>query len=621
MKQSLAEPPHLDETVQPRNQAQPGRISISLQKALLGVIATALLAGIVPAGLILDRRLVAELESRARRDLQLAPRLLRDRDLALAEGMKMHAKEIARAPGVAQAMREGNRALTIARAEAARAGFGDTIVVVDSSGAAWAGPKPDPILIRATQADTQSVGVVSDSVALYTVALAPLQHAGTWIGAAGVAIALSDASAGLLAGLARSDIVILGARGQPTAATTRDSATMLIARAAAAWARDSTVHEVRVAGTRYLATTAPLGDMGRVVFVRDLSRDLGVMPKLRLLAALSGGAALLLGLVLGTVLALALARPVRSLADASDRVAKGDFSAPLAPSSITEVNRVAHAFEEMRHALRSRLGDLENANSELAARQSRLVELQSELMHRERSAANGRLVAELAHEIRNPVANLRNCLELIDRRLEHDTEGREFASMAIDELLRMHELAERMLDLNRPNDVKAGQCDVGEVAREVVALASAGGSADSIVMSVEDDGASDAAIAPDALKQVLHNIVQNARETMPRGGTIRIKLGQNDSRIIILVTDDGPGIPRDILHRLFDPFFTTKGDAGGIGLGLFVAEGMVRVNGGRLTVANRDDGVGARFTIELPSAVSDPLKDALNHPSLTLDRS
>jgi len=621
MKHSSAQPQHVNATVQPRNPTQASRFSVSLQKALLGVIATALLAGIIPAGLILDRRLVAELEGRARRDLQLAPRLLKDRDLALGEGMKMHAKEIARAPGIAQAMREGNRTLTLARAEAARAGFGDTIVVVDSSGTAWAGPTPNPTLLRATRADTQSVGIVSDSLSLYTVALAPLRHGGTWIGAAGVAIELSDASAGLLAGLARSDIVILGARGQPTAATTRDSATMLIARAAAAWPRDSAVHEVRVAGTRYLATIAPLGDMGRIVFVRDLSRDLGVMPKLRLLAALSGGGALLLGLVLGTVLALALARPVRSLADASDRVAKGDFSAPLAPSSITEVNRVARAFDEMRHALRSRLGDLETANSELAARQVRLVELQSELMHRERIAANGRLVAELAHEIRNPVANLRNCLELIDRRLEHDPEGREFASMAIDELLRMHELAERMLDLNRPDDVKAGQCDVGEVAREVVALASAGASADGIVMTVDNFGAADAAIASDALKQILHNIVQNAREAMPQGGTIRINLSKKDTRVIILVTDDGPGIPRDILHRLFDPFFTTKGDAGGIGLGLFVAEGMVRVNGGRLTVANRDDGVGARFTIELPAAVSDPLKDALNHPSLTLDRS
>ncbi|MBC7791177.1 MAG: HAMP domain-containing protein [Anaerolineae bacterium] len=610
--------PNVDASTQPRKQTQHSRPSVSLQKALLGVIATALLAGIIPAGLLLDRRLVAELEGRARRDLQLAPRLLKDRDLALAEGMKMHAKEIARTPGVAEAMREGNRALTIARAEAARAGFGDTIVVVDSSGTAWAGPTPDPRLLGATRADTQSVGVVSDSDGLYTVALAPLEHGGTWIGAAGVAIALSDASAGLLAGLARSDIVILGALGQPTAATTRDSATMLIARAAAAWPRDSAVHEIRVAGTRYLATIAPLGDMGRIVFVRDLSRDLGVMPKLRLLAALSGGAALLLGLVLGTVLALALARPVRSLADASDRVARGDFSAPLAPSSITEVNRVAHAFEEMRHALRSRLGDLETANSELAARQSRLVELQAELIHRERIAASGRLVAELAHEIRNPVANLRNCLELIDRRLEHDPEGREFASMAIDELLRMHELAERMLDLNRPSGVKPGQCEAGEVAREVVALANAGASPEGLVMTVEADGAADAAIAADALKQILHNIVQNAREAMPQGGSIRIRLSQENSRIIIRVTDDGPGISPDIIHRLFDPFFTTKGDAGGIGLGLFVAEGMVRANGGRLTVSNRDDGPGSLFTIDLPAAESDPLKNALHQTTLKL---
>ena len=83
-------------------------------------------------------------------------------------------------------------------------------------------------------------------------------------------------------------------------------------------------------------------------------------------------------------------------------------------------------------------------------------------MQRDRLGAAGRLVAQLAHEIRNPIASLRNCLELIRRRVDDDPEAREFADLAIDELLRMHELAEQMLDLNRPRDPGAQRCSASD---------------------------------------------------------------------------------------------------------------------------------------------------------------
>ena len=109
-------------------------------------------------------------------------------------------------------------------------------------------------------------------------------------------------------------------------------------------------------------------------------------------------------------------------------------------------------FDSMRRALAARLEELGHANVELVDRNARLTALQSDLMQRDRLDAAGRLVAQLAHEIRNPIASLRNCLELIRRRVEHDPEALEFTDLAIDELLRMHELAEQMLDLNRPRD-------------------------------------------------------------------------------------------------------------------------------------------------------------------------
>jgi two-component system NtrC family sensor kinase len=108
-------------------------------------------------------------------------------------------------------------------------------------------------------------------------------------------------------------------------------------------------------------------------------------------------------------------------------------------------------------------------------------------------------------------------------------------------------------------------------------------------------------MAPDVLKQVLLSLVQNAREAMPERGSVEITLEQRPSGVFIDVADEGTGLRDDVLPRVFDPFFTTKGGVQGVGLGLFIAEGLVRRSGGRLTAANRPDARGARFRIELPA--------------------
>lgn len=207
--------------------------------------------------------------------------------------------------------------------------------------------------------------------------------------------------------------------------------------------------------------------MATVVFVRDLTRDLAVLPRFRRVIALSAAGALLLAVLLGTVAALRIARPVQSLAAAADRLAAGDSAGPLMPSSIREISRLSYAFDAMRDALAARIREVTAANRELADRQARLTTAQSEILQRERLAVSGRLVAELSHEIRNPIANVRNCLEIVRRRVEDDAEAREFTDLAIDELLRMHELAEQMLDLNRPRDPTVRSSRAVSVAREV----------------------------------------------------------------------------------------------------------------------------------------------------------
>ncbi len=107
------------------------------------------------------------------------------------------------------------------------------------------------------------------------------------------------------------------------------------------------------------------------------------------------------------------------------------------------------------------------------------------------------------------------------------------------------------------------------------------------------------------LKQVLFNLVQNGREAAGPGSVVEIRLGVKEGTVVLDVIDEGPGIDDEVLPRIFDPFFTTKEAVHGVGLGLFVAEGLARRYGGRMEAGNRKDGAGARFRIEAPMSERD----------------
>ena len=174
----------------------------------------------------------------------------------------------------------------------------------------------------------------------------------------------------------------------------------------------------------------------------------------------------------------------------------------------------------------------------------------------------------------------------------------------------MHELAEQMLDVARPREPGTARCHPALVAREVARLASVGpalGDAAAAVEVMGDDGA-EVVMAPDALKQVLLNLVQNARDasSADTAAAIGVKVSVAGARVSVDVMDDGPGISPEILHRVFDPFFTTKDAVHGVGLGLFVAEGLVRSAGGSIAARNAGSAPGtsyrgAWFHIELPA--------------------
>jgi two-component system sensor histidine kinase KdpD len=144
-----------------------------------------------------------------------------------------------------------------------------------------------------------------------------------------------------------------------------------------------------------------------------------------------------------------------------------------------------------------------------------------------------------------------------------------------------------------------------EVAGQVAILVGVGD--DPVRVTVRDDTPDGVClqIPPDALKQILFNLIDNAREAGGPGARAEVRIAVAGARVVIDVLDEGPGIPDDAMPHLFDPFFTTKGAVHGVGLGLVVAEGLARRYGGRMAAANREDRPGARFTLEVPVVPDD----------------
>ena len=575
-------------------------MKVSLQRALLFLVAAVLLVGMVPAGLLLDRRLVGALEQSVRDDLSLAPLVLRDRFQNLAGARMMHARDVSLDAGLATAVERGDSASAVSFAVQLVAAFpGESAVVVASDGRGWIGPSIPRELLDATRQGSMPVEVVQSGDLLATVALAPIQVADEWQGAAGVWVPLAEDEAAQLSVLTRSDVLI-GAPDQGMGAYTgRSEPAMGLFGLLGQQPVSEEVRELTLGDERYLAVSSVLPGGARITFVRALSEELAIVPTLRVVGAGVFALALVLALLVGGWFASRIARPVTSLAAAATRIRDGHFDGSVEHTVLAEVDRMAGAFEVMQDALAARIEELAEANEELEDRQDRLSMLQAELVQRDRLSAASRLLARLAHEVRNPVASVRNCLEVLRRRVEGDGEASQLADLAIDELLRMHELAEQMLDLHRPRPSQ-GDCNASAVAENVAAVARMGLGEQAVQISVDAPDPVTSSIPGDALKQVLLNLVQNAQEAMSGPGDIEIRVVAEDGNAIIEVTDTGVGISAEALPHVFDPFFTTKADVRGVGLGLFTAAGLARSHGGRIAASGRSDGRGAQLTVEIP---------------------
>ncbi len=226
-----------------------------------------------------------------------------------------------------------------------------------------------------------------------------------------------------------------------------------------------------------------------------------------------------------------------------------------------------------------------------------------------RLADLGQVAAGLAHELRNPLASVSGCVELLRGAQGLSEEDQRVLGIVLRETARLDHLLTRFLEFTRPAPPDRVPTDLSVVAGETLDVFAADPASQGIAIEralapapVECD--------PDQLRQVLWNLLANASQALGeagRGGTVRVSCEpQPGGGALLAIADDGPGIAPAERARIFTPFFTTK--PRGTGLGLAVVQRIVDAHGGSVGVES-GAGAGARFTVRLPGPPSAPARD------------
>jgi signal transduction histidine kinase len=218
----------------------------------------------------------------------------------------------------------------------------------------------------------------------------------------------------------------------------------------------------------------------------------------------------------------------------------------------------------------------------------------------DRFASIGNLSAVIAHEIRNPLTGVRTTIQFVGSKLKGSL--RADLEEVITELDRIEQFTSDLLQFARPKALQRVPGDVNEVIEKVLDSLGAQLASSEIQVKREiTDGLPKIPMDPDAMHQVLLNILRNSLESMPDGGSLRVTTSSRRYRsrtaVEIAVSDTGTGISEEILDRIFDPFFTTK--PSGTGLGLSISLQLVQEQGGRINVRNRSQG-GVTFRLSFP---------------------
>ncbi len=270
---------------------------------------------------------------------------------------------------------------------------------------------------------------------------------------------------------------------------------------------------------------------------------------------------------------------------------------------------------EQRQRERSQRQQLDNANTELAREVAERVRTEEQLMQAQKMDALGKLTGGIAHDFNNLLTGIITGIELLKRRVH---EGRtdavlRFADTALNSARSAASMTNRLLAFARQQPLDARPADLNEQVRSLEELLQRT-IGEQILLNLQlSDKPAVAQVDASQLESAILNLVINARDALPRGGSITISTAALQSQgdldladgnyVVLTVKDDGAGIPPEILSKVFDPFFTTKPLGQGTGLGLSSIYGFARQSGGEARLSSVV-GQGTEVSLVLPAAVA-----------------
>jgi len=281
-----------------------------------------------------------------------------------------------------------------------------------------------------------------------------------------------------------------------------------------------------------------------------------------------------------------LLRPILSLHQVMQRAGRGELSVRASTRRHDEIGELGKAFNGM-------MDEIEEAREHEKARQSQLA-------HTEKMAAVGTLAAGVAHEVNNPLAGVLTCIENMQADPENREMREQYLELIEDGVKRIERTVANLLNFSRPRPMRLGPTSLNQSLTHVLNLVRFQARKSGVEPRLELDPRDPRIIGDHfQIEQLVLNLVLNALQAMPAGGTLTLRTIRQGAWELIEVCDTGDGIPQAIRERIFDPFFTTRKVGEGTGLGLAVSYNIAAAHGGGLEVETRE-GEGSVFRVLLP---------------------
>jgi len=299
----------------------------------------------------------------------------------------------------------------------------------------------------------------------------------------------------------------------------------------------------------------------------------------------------LISVVISVLVVILVKRPTKKLIKTMTEVEKGNLSARVTVKSRDELGMLSESFNSM-------ISSLEQLGTELQ------VQHEQQIQQAEKMASIGELASSIAHEIKNPLAGISAAIQVLSKELTLDATHSEVVTEITAQLERMNKNIKDLLSFARPVEPKFVKGDLNDVINRAKFFVKQQAEKQNICIEERlETNIPKVLIDPEQMQQVFLNVMLNAVQAMPEGGSLSIasivsdNTGNNHQKVEVHFTDTGTGISLQQLNKIFNPFFTTKHR--GTGLGLSISRTIVEKHDGELTVES-EPGRGTNITVALP---------------------